>query len=88
MTKKSAQLESVGIIIRRFRNETGMTLDDVAVNMGVSTQYVGRLETGKNYPSIGTLIRVAEAMNVRPGALLDAIMEREKMMKNKIGPDA
>lgn len=88
MTKKSAQLESVGIIIRRFRNETGMTLDDVAVNMGVSTQYVGRLETGKNYPSIGTLIRVAEAMNVRPGALLDAIMEREKMMKNKIEPDA
>ena len=88
MTRKHSKLESVGVIIRQFRNETGMKLEDVAVNMDVSAQYVGRLETGKNYPSIGTLIRVAEAMGVCPGDMLKAIAEREKIMAAKTRPDA
>lgn len=48
--------------------------------MGVSGNFISRLELGQEYPSIGMLIRFARAVEVRPGELLDAIAEREAML--------
>ena len=44
--------------------------------MDLSTPYVSMLESGKRYPSIEMLIRIAIALEVRPGAMLDFIAER------------
>jgi len=44
--------------------------------MDLSTPYISMLESGKRYPSIEMLIRVALALGVRPGAMLDYIAER------------
>ena len=55
-----------------------MTQIQVAERLDVSDRYIGKLENGKVYPSIGMLVRLAEALEVRPGELLDAIVEREK----------
>ena len=47
--------------------------------MGVSTNYISLLESGKRYPSIGTLIRIARALDANPGEMLNAIVAREGM---------
>lgn len=86
MTKKREQLESVGVIIRQFRTARRFSQKRVGIEMDVSASYISLLESGKSYPSIGTLIRLAEAMKVRPGELLDAIAEREKIMQAKTDP--
>lgn len=44
--------------------------------MDLSTPYVSMLESGKRYPSIEMLLRIAIALGVRPGAMLDYIAER------------
>ena len=52
--------------------------------MGMSTPYISMLESGKRYPSIEMLIRLALALDVRPGAMLDMIAERYVADKNKL----
>ena len=50
----------------------------------MSTPYISMLESGKRYPSLEMLIRIAFALEVRPGAILDMIAERYH--SGKIGP--
>lgn len=44
--------------------------------MDVSPSYISMLESGKRYPSIEMLIRIALALNIKPGLMLDYIAER------------
>jgi len=75
----SYRLASVAVILREFRKrQKKLTQAKVAERLDVCDTYIGSLEHGKVYPSIGMLVRIAEALEVRPGELLDAIVEREK----------
>jgi transcriptional regulator with XRE-family HTH domain len=69
------KLASVGVTIRAFRLRAGLSQDDLADRMDVSTPYISMLESGNRYPSIEMLIRIAVALEVRPGAMLDRIAE-------------
>jgi len=60
-----------------------MTQEKMGERLGVSDSYISRLERGKEYPSIGMLIRIAKALEVRPGELVDAISDREDAMRQK-----
>ena len=51
--------------------------------MDMSTPYISMLESGKRYPSIEMLIRIALALEVRPGAMLDMIADRYIADKSK-----
>ncbi len=77
MTKKSKQLESVGVVIRSYRLGAGLSQEQLGHRMGVSKNYISLLECGRRYPSIGSLIRIAQGLNVPPGTMVDAIAERE-----------
>jgi len=74
MTRK--KLLWVGAVLREFRQEAGLSQDELADRMDVSTPYISMLESGKRYPSIEMLIRVGNALEVRPGAILDRIAEQ------------
>ena len=80
-TKKSYKLESVPVIIRQFRNRLNLSQEQVGERMGVSGNFISRLELAQEYPSIGMLIKIAKALEVRPGEMLDAIAEREEARK-------
>lgn len=79
-TKKTYKLDSVGIVLRQYRNRVNYSQDKVGERMGVSGNFISRLELGQEYPSLGMLIRFALAVEVRPGELLDAIAEREGLL--------
>lgn len=66
----------VGVAIRHFRYEAGLSQDGLADRMDVSPSYISMLESGKRYPSIEMLIRIALALNIKPGLMLDYIAER------------
>ena len=65
----------VGFAIREFRQQAGLSQDGLADRMDVSTSYISMLESGKRYPSIEMLVRIALALDTRPGAMLDRIAE-------------
>ena len=69
------KLPSVGSAIRAFRQQAGLSQDELADRMDMSTPYISMLESGKRYPSLEMLIRIAFALEVRPGAMLDMIAD-------------
>jgi transcriptional regulator with XRE-family HTH domain len=66
--------EAVGARIRRFRDELGMSLGDLAERADVSKGYLSVLENeppdGTRRPSGKTLHRIAQALGVTIGDLL------------------
>jgi len=63
---------SLGAIIRRRREELGMTQDLVAARVGISKPYLSNIETGKarNPPSDGVLRSLERALNFGASELL------------------
>jgi transcriptional regulator with XRE-family HTH domain len=75
----SRGLSSIAANIRRLRLKRGWTQEELAEGAGLETRYVQTLESRKANPSAATLIAVAHALHVDPGALFRpaALVERK-----------
>jgi len=60
-----------GSKLREARERLGLTQEEVAQRSGVHSTEVSRIEAGKRDPRISTLYRLARAVEVKPGKLLD-----------------
>lgn len=68
-----AKQETVGERVRRFREEAGMSLSQLAAAAGVSRSYLSELESGRGSaqrPSADTLYRIGKALGVAMSDLL------------------
>jgi len=63
-------MKIVGINIRKLREKKGLTLRELAMNMSVSASLLSQIETGKTSPSLATLKKVADALNITIGSLI------------------
>jgi transcriptional regulator with XRE-family HTH domain len=61
----------LGTNLRAARVKLGLTQEQVAERSGVHATEVSRIEAGKRDPQISTLRRLAKAVEVRPGQLLE-----------------
>lgn len=59
--------------LRRLRRREGLSQEGLAVRASIHRTEVGNLERGKRIPRIDTLIRLAGAMAIPPGELLEGI---------------
>ncbi|MDR1241765.1 MAG: helix-turn-helix domain-containing protein [Deltaproteobacteria bacterium] len=62
-------------VLRRFRHKAGLTQEQMAERMGVSVGFFGMMEVGRRWPNIDMLFRIATALGVRPGDLINAMEE-------------
>lgn len=60
-----------GSNLRDARKRRGLTQEQVAERSGVHPTEVSRIEAGKRDPRVSTLLRLAHAVEVQPGRLLD-----------------
>lgn len=60
----------LGQNIRKQRKEQHISLKVLASEIGVSTSFLSQIENGKNEPSLSTLKKIAEALNVTISQLL------------------
>lgn len=60
-----------GSNLRAARERLGLTQEEVAQRSGVHATEVSRIEAGKRDPKVSTLERLAKAVEVKPGRLLD-----------------
>jgi transcriptional regulator with XRE-family HTH domain len=57
--------------LKQLRAARDMSQADLADKSGVSREYIARLETGHHDPSLSTLVKLAKALKVKPGELLE-----------------
>lgn len=57
--------------LRRLRLEAGLSQEELGAKTGIGMSHISRYEAAQREPRIGTVARIAEALDVRPGDLLD-----------------
>ncbi len=62
---------NLGENLRAARQERGLTQERVAHISGVQAGEISRIEHGKRDPQTSTLLKIAEALQVPPGRLLE-----------------
>src|ERR671916_1348532 len=66
------QIEKLGPAVRQLRRERGLTLEELAGEVGTSVAHLSRLESGARQPSLEGLLRIAATLGVEVGELLEA----------------
>ncbi|OMD89320.1 hypothetical protein BSK49_13125 [Paenibacillus odorifer] len=64
-------IEFIGESIRILRTGKGLSQEQLALNAGVNTSYIGQIERGEKNPTIKTLEKIAVALEV---SLLDLLL--------------
>ena len=62
---------NLGVNLRQARKKLDLSQEQVAERSGVHATEVSRIEAGKRDPRVSTVERLAEAVELRPGQLLD-----------------
>jgi transcriptional regulator with XRE-family HTH domain len=65
----------LGRRVRQRRADLGLSREQVAQRAGISAEYLGYLEESPATPTPGTVVRVAEALDTTPRALLGGDVE-------------
>lgn len=64
MLDKEVSLKEIGLKIKALRKERNLTLMDFSVLSSIDYSNIARLEGGRTNLTIGTLVRIANALNV------------------------
>lgn len=62
--------DRVGANVRRLRKAKGLSQEALAHDAGMSMRYLAGLERGEENPSLLFLVKLAEALEIEPAALL------------------
>ena len=62
-------------ILRHYRDLAGLSQQGLADGIGVSKGFISALEGGRSIPNLDRLLQIAEALQVRPGVLVDALAD-------------
>lgn len=68
--RSAATQESIGESIRQIRERRGLTRYDLARAAGYSYKLIRRIETGRCYPSVPSLIDICMALDTTPNDIL------------------
>ena len=62
---KQQTLNALGKKIKKLRRENGLTQEQLAEQLKISTVYVGYLESGKGSPSLKLLMKMSRKFGVK-----------------------
>lgn len=62
--KNPIDYQSVGLQIRKIREGLNISQEELADKTGLSTGTIGKIERGENNPKIGTLIKIANELDI------------------------
>lgn len=66
---------SFGHVLRTLRVNAGMTQEKLALEAGLQRNYISSLELGQKHPSLLTLFKIAEGLNMQPEQFLVKVQE-------------
>lgn len=79
--------DKLGARVRKFREERGLSVEELAEAAGVSRDLVVSLEEENIYPSLAPLQKIARAMNIRLGTFMDDVEVNDPLVVRKSEQD-
>lgn len=73
MSRAPAPDPALAVVLRRLREDRGMTLEALAFKSGVSTGSLGRIELGRSSAAWSTVRQIADALDVSLTELAAAV---------------
>ena len=70
MAARSPQHAALGLAIRQLRRASGVSQEAFAARCGLHRTYIGGIERGERNVSFANLLRIADALDVRPSELM------------------
>lgn len=71
LTRDDPSVGKLGENLRAARKKLEMTQEELAARSGVQAGEISRMERGKRDPQVSTVLKLAKALELRPGQLLD-----------------
>lgn len=66
---------TIGRNIQKRRNALGITQEELAEAVGISTSYMGAVEQGKKLPKLKIFIEIANALHISSDTLLLGVLK-------------
>lgn len=66
-------IDRLGRTIARFRAKKGMTQEILAIEAGLATNTVAKLERGVKNPTVSTIFHICDALHITMGELFTAV---------------
>ena len=85
-------LSVIGTMIQQLREESSLSVEELASRTGISADRLVEIETNKTAPSLGVLMKISRALGSRLGTLLDgqegigAVITRSKEDSKNVSP--
>ena len=76
--------ELLGLKIKELRKQKRLTQEQLAEMLNLDTGYISKLEVGRNFPTIGTLEKIASALDVELYELFQFSTRKELDFKSEI----
>lgn len=70
-SRNAALAKAFGARLRSVRLDKGITQEALAHAAGLHPTYISNCERGYSAPTLETLVRIASALDVKPGVLAD-----------------
>lgn len=75
---KKTPSQLFGITLRELRKEAGLSQESLALSADLQRNYVSLIELGKNQPTVTTIFKLAEALDITPSRLIKLTEEKLK----------
>ena len=73
MARQRQNLKILGDFIRKYRDQSGMSQEQLAEKADLHPVYIGKIERGEQWISLHALLRIAKALGVRVRDLVDEL---------------
>lgn len=76
--------ELLGLKIKELRKQKKITQEKLAEILNLDIGYISKLEVGRNFPTIGTLEKIADVLDIELYELFQFTPAKEKDFKSEI----
>ena len=73
------RLNAFGPVLRKLRLAKNLTQDQLSEMIGVASPYISMLESGHKFPNLEMIFKLADALQIRPGTILDKMEEQLRL---------
>ena len=74
--RKKSPTEVFGEVLRELRVERGLTQEALALDVGTERSHISALERAEKGPSLATILRLAQALRISAGDIVDRVERR------------